>query len=400
MLERIAYTAGEAARRVLYVGSAVLVALIMTPAPLLEIVAVIVVGTLITLEADALGSLLAALLVRARILEFRLGPARPAIRFRIRRAQVSLGLPFGHWMEHGPAPTGRRVVFLLAGPVANLVLAGVVVAVPVSSAMASSLAVLCVARALEALAPTRAKNGQLSAGAQLLEIRPHGQHAKILRDLKDFGASRDIAAHSPERAGRVLAAYQEGVPIARANAHLLAMMLRREGRIAELMELHEQLPALTDADDEAQAAALAELEWTVMTVPGVPVAEADRAAGRLEQLPRLSRPDRHLSMVTALALARLRQGRFADVEPLCTDSLAGELEPDKRARVLATVILARRALRQPYQDLLAEAVSISTDDDLVAEAAAPETMTTQSPCRSSSSTTRSAAHWAGGKEMD
>ncbi len=380
MLERIAYTAGEAARRVLYVGSAVLVALIMTPAPLLEIVAVIVVGTLITLEADALGSLLAALLVRARILEFRLGPARPAIRFRIRRAQVSLGLPFGHWMEHGPAPTGRRVVFLLAGPVANLVLAGVVVAVPVSSAMASSLAVLCVARALEALAPTRAKNGQLSAGAQLLEIRPHGQHAKILRDLKDFGASRDIAAHSPERAGRVLAAYQEGVPIARANAHLLAMMLRREGRIAELMELHEQLPALTDADDEAQAAALAELEWTVM--------------------PRLSRPDRHLSMVTALALARLRQGRFADVEPLCTDSLAGELEPDKRARVLATVILARRALRQPYQDLLAEAVSISTDDDLVAEAAAPETMTTQSPCRSSSSTTRSAAHWAGGKEMD
>ncbi len=59
--------------------------------------------------------------------------------------------------------------------------------------------------------------------------------------------------------------------------------------------------------------------------------------------------------------------------------LAGELEPGNRARVLATVILARRALRQPYQDLLAEAVSLSADDDLVAEAAAPETTTTQSP---------------------
>ncbi len=88
--------------------------------------------------------------------------------------------------------------------------------------------------------------------------------------LEDFEAGRDAGAHSPERADRVLAAYRKGVPIARANAHLLAMMLRREGRTAELMQLHEQLPALTDTDDEAQAAALAELEWAVMTVPGDP----------------------------------------------------------------------------------------------------------------------------------
>src|SRR5260370_13267447 len=99
-------------------------------------------------------------------------------------------------------------------------------------------------------------------------------------------------------------------------------MRRGEGRYAEVMELHEQVPALTDADDEAQAAALAELEWTVMTVPGVPVAEADRAAGRLEQLPRLSRPDRHLSMVTAPALARLRPGRFAGPAPAVPGTLA------------------------------------------------------------------------------
>jgi hypothetical protein len=274
----------------------------MTPAPPLAVAGVIIVGTRITMVTDALASLLAAVLVRARIREFSLGPARPAVRFRIRRAQVSLGLPFGYRIDHGPAPTGRRVAILLAGPAANLALAGAVAAVTASSAVASGMVVLCIAYALRTLAPTRAKDGQLSVGAQLLEIRPHGEHATILRDLEDFGAGRDTGAPSPERADRVLAAYRKGVPIARANAHLLAMMLRREGRIAELMQLHEELPALTDTDDEAQAAALAELEWAVMTVPGVPATEADRAAGRLERLPRLSRPDRHLSMVTALAL--------------------------------------------------------------------------------------------------
>ena len=70
------------------------------------------------------------------------------------------------------------------------------------------------------------------------------------------------------------------------------------------------------------------------------MAEADRAAVRLERLPKFSRPDRQTSLATTLALARPRQGRFAEVEPLCADVLADELEPDKRARVLATVVLA------------------------------------------------------------
>ena len=60
-----------------------------------------------------------------------------------------------------------------------------------------------------------------------------------------------------------------------------------------------------------------------------------------------------------MALARLRQGRFAEVEPWCASSLASDLRPDDRATVLATIAMARRALGQPYEEPLAEAVALS-----------------------------------------
>jgi hypothetical protein len=71
----------------------------------------------------------------------------------------------------------------------------------------------------------------------------------------------------------------------------------------------------------------------------------------------------------SLALARLRQRRFAEVERLCAAGLAGDYGPDARATMLATVALARRALGQPHADLVAAAVSLSAHADLVAEAA-------------------------------
>jgi hypothetical protein len=176
--------------------------------------------------------------------------------------------------------------------------------------------------------------------------------------------------HSPERTNRVLAAYREGAPAARDNVHLLAMMLRREGRVAELLELHAGAAVPDELLAEANRGAFVEFEWNVLAVPGLPVSEANRAAARLERLPAFSRQDRQIFLATTQALARLRQGRFADVEPLCADPLAGELEPDRHARVLATVALARRALGQPYSELIAEAESLAPDDDLVGEATA------------------------------
>jgi hypothetical protein len=70
----------------------------------------------------------------------------------------------------------------------------------------------------------------------------------------------------------------------------------------------------------------------------------------------------------SLAVARLRQGRAAEVEPLCAGILGEELKPDDRATVLATVAMARRALGQPGRAELDEALSLDPEADLVGEA--------------------------------
>jgi hypothetical protein len=365
------YKAGKAARCLLWLGSALVVVIIMTPRSPLVIAGLLLGARAISYVAQMLGSLVTAFAVRAEVREFRFGTTRPAIRFRVRHTQVSLGFPSDYWIQHGLVPVGRHVAIILSGSLADLALVGIVLALPLPQATASSLTVLFVSHALEYLMPTRTKDGLTTEGAQLLELQAYRRLAAVLRDLEDFVASRDSAAPASDRTDRVLAAYRDGMPIAQANAHILAMMLRQEGRIAELMELHAQLPTIADGVDEAEATRLAELERAVMSVPGVAVAEADRAVSRLERLPKFSQLDGHASFVTTLALARLRQDRFADVEPLCADALAADLEPGNRAAVLATVVLARRALGRPYRDLLAEAVSLSPNEDLVAEAAAP-----------------------------
>jgi hypothetical protein len=344
------------------------VVLIMTPDPVLAIFGFLLGADRIAYVAGVLGELIAALAVGAEVREVRFGTARPAIRFRVRNVQVSLGLPVGYWINHRPVSAGRHAVILLGGPLANLALAGIVQAFPLPRPIGSSLAVMFVAHAVQELIPVRMRGGRASAGEQLLHLRSHG----LLMELDDFWVNRDSRAHSPGLTDRVLAAYRQGVPEARINPHLLAMLLRREDRIAELLELHAGLAEPDKALDEAYGGAFVECEWNVLTVPGLPVAEADLAAARLERLPRFSRPDRQVWMAATLALTRLRQGRFAEVGPLCADALAGEPDQDKRAqaRVLATVVLARRALGQPHAELIAEAESLAPDDDLVAEAAA------------------------------
>jgi hypothetical protein len=74
-------------------------------------------------------------------------------------------------------------------------------------------------------------------------------------------------------------------------------------------------------------------------------------------------------MQHTLAVARLRQRRYGEVEALCAPAVDGATGRDDRATVLATMVIARRALGQPYAKLLAQAVALSPDADLVAEAA-------------------------------
>ena len=151
-------------------------------------------------------------------------------------------------------------------------------------------------------------------------------------------------------------------------------MLRRQGRIGELLELHAGFGAPAGAHWRAQARSLHVVEYNLLCVPGLPPEVIDEAAVRtrwlVDSYPFKAKEDPELqpAMEHSLAVARLRQGRFGEVEPLCESGLAADFGPDNRATVLATIVIARRALGQPHADLLAEAVALSPDADLVAEA--------------------------------
>ena len=176
----------------------------------------------------------------------------------------------------------------------------------------------------------------------------------------------------------MLDAFRGGDPAARLGARSITVMLRRQGRIGRLLELHAGFgvpPTGRYAREETWS--LQAVEDNLLLVPGLPPGVIDEAANRvrwiLDNYPFGAKEDPmpRPAVEHTLALARLRQGRFGEVEPLCASALAADIGPDARATVLATIALARRALSQPHADLLAKAVALSPDADLVAEAASP-----------------------------
>jgi hypothetical protein len=191
--------------------------------------------------------------------------------------------------------------------------------------------------------------------------------------------------HSPEAMAAVLRtaldpeaalrAFRDGDPHARLGAGELARLMFHQGRTGELLELHAgfaKTPAGPDALDQARA--LQEVEYHVLLAPDLPLNVLDEAACRVQWaaakhlLKEMKDPVDRAGLKHSVAVARLRQGRFAEVERLCAPTLAVDVGPDNRATVLATIVLARRALGQPHGDLLAEAVALSPDADLVTEA--------------------------------
>ena len=172
----------------------------------------------------------------------------------------------------------------------------------------------------------------------------------------------------------MLRAFRAGDPAARLGVGSIAVMLRRQGRIGELLDVHAGFVAPAGGHWRAQARSLHEVECNLLCVPGLPSEVIDEAADRAQWLmdnyPFKAKEDSQLrsGMEHTLALARLRQGRFDEVEPLCASGMAADVGPDNRATLLATLAIARRALGQPHADLLAEAVALSPDADLVAEA--------------------------------
>jgi hypothetical protein len=117
------------------------------------------------------------------------------------------------------------------------------------------------------------------------------------------------------------------------------------------------------------------LSWKVLVLCDPPEETADLAASRIEwvidHLHTKHRDERmplhHVR--STLALARLRQARPREVQPLCADALAAELDADDRAAALATVAMARHASLLSGRRQLDEALALDPNADLVGEAA-------------------------------
>jgi hypothetical protein len=203
------------------------------------------------------------------------------------------------------------------------------------------------------------------------DIRAAAAKLPALDDGPEVMAASLKAILHPEA---LLRAFHEGDPAARLGVGGIAVMLRRQGRIGDLLDVHAGFVKPEGLNWQAQARSLNVVEYSLLCVPGLPPEVIDEAAIRMQWLvdnyPFNAKKDSELrpAMEHNLALARLRQGRFAEVEPLCASGLAADIGPDNRATLLATLVIARRALGQPHADLLAEAVALSPGADLVAEA--------------------------------
>jgi hypothetical protein len=183
-------------------------------------------------------------------------------------------------------------------------------------------------------------------------------------DVRAAAAATPVpAGHSPEAMAAELSAvfdpdtalraFRHGDPGARLGAGSIAVLLRRQGRTGELLELHAGFGRPAGPHELEQARSLQDVEYNVLLVPDLPRQVLDEAASRVEWVAanhphgQQEDPVHHAALAHTLAVARLRQGRFAEVEPLCAPSLAADVGPDNRATVLATIVLAGRALGQP-----------------------------------------------------
>jgi hypothetical protein len=264
-------------------------------------------------------------------------------------------------------PAVRRAAVEAAGAAANLLSAPLFLLLPLPHWETAILALVTVASGLQDLVPARYPDGRLTDGAKLLRtparLRAEADVRRLL-DLPDWSSR-------PDAADRLLNGYRLEVSAAEDLVRRLA------SQADDLLRLHAQAWTLPDAPDEELAEAVHYLSWKVLTFPGLPVHAVNLAAVRVEWVLRHideqgTEQDAHVERAKArhtLAVARLRQGRPAEVEPLCADALGTDLKPGARATVLATVAMARHALGQPGREPLEEALALDPDADLVGEAA-------------------------------
>lgn len=409
MLVESVYKVGRVLAAVIQVGTLLagyfLPSSLDTPGPLalkaLWPFALLVVGGSAAIVVHEAGHAYACLFLRVKVRAIYLGYDAPNWpRFTVGRFTVILPPSFGGRVEHEGTPSARRSALITAaGPLANLIiaamLAGEVAAAHSTNGYVLGFVCMMAGVGVSNLMPFRSRSGRLTDGASLLAALAGGQFAEAVRFrdgnswLMAKDAPRAMRAEynefvrdydgplQPERSTRWLAYYHDNETLAWAAMGLIGRSLRREGRISELLALDADLvmPAGPYVHELTQATHM--LAWEVLLVPGLPREAIGRAVSQAEWVLSTAdfKPGDHAwyreAVLHTLALGRLRQGRYAEAEELCQPILAlKNLLPANRATVLATMALARKALGQPHERLLAEAVALAPTADLVPEAAA------------------------------
>lgn len=326
----------------------------------------VVCGTLLlAIVLHELAHLGTARLLGVPVAVIHIGGPPALVSIPLGSTKLGLGIRLRGNVQLGQHPrAGRRALLVAAGPLANLATAAVVLALPLPGWVIWTVAPISAGLGLANLVPFRQRDGRISDGATLLRL-PAQRRAE--KDLDRLLASPDWPGQA-DAADRLLAGWHRKAPDALNRFHYIAFLLRKNGQAGELLELHASDFRLSGNPAEDTVTALHQLEWAVLTLPGLPQPAADLAAQRVEWVAAHCSAGLLPAVQHTLALARLRQHRFAEVEPLCAAALADPLTADQRATVLATVAMARHALGQDSQAPLAGALAQDPAAELVSEA--------------------------------
>lgn len=327
-------------------------------------------ASVLAIVLHELGHLLVARAFGFRVTAMHLGSPPALVTVKLGSIKLCLGVRMrGRVSYAGPAPSARLVAVTAAGPLANVLVAAALTPWAGRVWQLSEVAVVFAVAGLVNLVPFH-RSGQTSDGLTLLRslrvaLIPAGRRAEAdVHRLLDEPGWEDQA----DAADRLLAGYRHGVPAARMRCTYLVVVLRRAGRIEEMLRVHAARIAWPRTPTPRWLHAVHHTEWELLTIPGIPKRAARLAARRVRRVLR-HHPEPRAAIEHTLALALLRQGRPGKVERLCAPGLGSDLRPGERATVLATVALARHALGQEAGPPLRDALALDPTADLVGEAA-------------------------------
>jgi hypothetical protein len=254
---------------------------------------VVLMGLWMGVVVHEFGHLAVALAVGAKVRGFRIGAENALFRVSVRGFRLVIGSPFHGGAVHYEAMPSvwKRASITLAGPLADLVFAGVVLSVrlPVMPAFTQAFAATLAMVGVRNLVPFRARTGALSDGARLFSLRADVRAQRMVAELLTFtrgggkdtdGASRDQGS---DQVKRILAAYHKGDLGIRTTVGQVASTLATERRNAELLELHRGLGAASGLMSVAESWALVQVTLRVSTIE-LPQEDAALAERRLDAL--------------------------------------------------------------------------------------------------------------------